>query len=50
MRLIERVLPAGRAVAAVEKLQDGVVKCWDINLMTEGAIEAIAILQGDATT
>ena len=44
VRLIERVLPAGRAAAVVDKLED-IVGSWDIDQMTEYAQVALAILQ-----
>ncbi|WP_342153314.1 hypothetical protein [Methylorubrum sp. SB2] len=45
VRLIERVLPAGRAAAAVEKLESIVSSSWHVDQATEEAMKVIAILQ-----
>ncbi|BDL39009.1 hypothetical protein [Methylorubrum sp. GM97] len=48
VRLIERVLPAGRAAAAVEKLEEIVNSSWHVDQSTEGAMEVLDILQGES--
>ena len=46
VRLIERVLPAGRAAAAVEKLESIVSSSWHVDQATGDAMKVIDILQG----